>query len=131
MVGEQSVTTGQSVMSEAELDQLFVAFRQAFSARDRDGLVALWSPDIRVWHSADDRSKNRDEYLEFIAALPKRDVEFVDIRREYFVNGFVQQHRAQMRFPDGNVASSSICLIFRAVNGVISRIDEYIAVKQM
>lgn len=114
-------------MTEAEISEVFVAFRRAFRDRDTVGLVATWTPDVRVWHSADPREKDRDEYLAFIAELPRRNVEFVDVRREYFRNGFVQQQIVEFDLPDGGQYRSQLCLVVKMQNGRISRIDEYSA----
>lgn len=112
-------------MTEPEISAVFAAFRRAFAERDTAGLLATWTSDVRVWHSADPRAKDRDEYLTFIAELPRRSVEFLDVRRDYFHNGFVQQQIVVLDLPDGTQHRSQMCLVVKMRDGRISRIDEY------
>ncbi|WP_236792292.1 nuclear transport factor 2 family protein [Amycolatopsis sp. GM8] len=124
--GADTLLASVPAMSEGEIDELFQAFVHAFGQRDLAVLASLWTPDIRAWHSVDCHAKDRDEYLAFIANLPKRETRFVDPRRTYFHNGFVQQHIVEIIPPDGPVDRNYICLVMRMENGLISRIDEYI-----
>jgi len=112
-------------MTEQEMVAVYEAFVGAFRARDKDRLLAVLTPDIRVWHAADRRTKNLDEYLELIFGLPRTAPRFVDIRREYFRNGFVQQNTVETAAEDGQVRAAEMCLVFRMRDGRISHIDEY------
>ncbi len=116
-----------ALMSESELAEVFACFRRYFAARDFDGLLSVWTPDLEVWHSVDCRVKDRDEYLEFIAKLPVRTPRFVDVRRDYFANGFVQQQTVEITQADGRVDKTVMCLVVKMEDGRISRIDEYVA----
>lgn len=112
-------------MTEQEMADVYEAFVSAFRARDKDGLLAVLTPDIRVWHAADRRAKNLDEYLDLIFGLPRTVPQFTDIQREYFRNGFVQQNTVKTAAHDGQVSAAEMCLVFRMRDGRISCIDEY------
>lgn len=125
--------TGESVvgrrMSSEEIDETFLAFVQAFRSRDREALFAICTPEVQVWHSADRRVKDREEYFAFVCSLKPRNSRFLDVRREYFENGFVQQNLVETTAANGTIEIGEMCLVFKMEHGRISRIDEYSTVQ--
>jgi ketosteroid isomerase-like protein len=121
-----AAVTEDRAMTEQEMADLYDAFIAAFRSRDRAALAAVLTENVQVWHGADGKRKDFEEYLALILALPpSRAPRFVDIRRDYFRNGFVQQNGLELADADGAVSTREMCLVFRMRDGRIRSIDEY------
>ncbi len=71
-------------------DRLFAAITDG----DVDAVAALWSDDVTVWHTGDERDSDKTRALKvirwYVGATTYRHYEVLD--RQVFNGGFVQQH---------------------------------------
>lgn len=109
---------------EEVADRLFAAIADS----DIAAVEALWAPQVRVWHSGDDRDNDRTRALRviswFIGRTVKRRYEVLD--RRFFDGGFVQQHVLHATGTGGEVVAMRVCIVILVGDdGLITRIDEY------
>lgn len=110
------------------------ALSLAVASRDIDAVAALYHPDLVVWHSYDNAEQTRSENLESLGTFLSMAVEvrYDDIRRQRTETGFLQQHTLAARLPDGSVlAPRPVCLVVTLSEGLIVRLDEYIAPRRV
>jgi len=94
----------------------------------------LWADDVTVWHSGDERDNDRVRALKvikwFIGTTDTRGYEILD--RQFFENGFVQQHILRAGRSDGTSIEMRVCIVIKlGSRGLITRIDEYFDPKEM
>ncbi|MBB3753874.1 ketosteroid isomerase-like protein [Mycolicibacterium sp. BK634] len=105
-------------------DQLFAAI----AGGDVAAVTALWSEDVAVWHSGDDRDNDKRRALKvirwYVGATTYRHYEVLD--RQVFDGGFVQQHLLHSTTNSGEDVALRVCLVVKiGDDGLIRRIDEY------
>jgi ketosteroid isomerase-like protein len=105
-------------------DQLFAAI----SGGDIDAVTALWSDDVTVWHSGDERDNDKARALKvirwYVGATTYRHYEVLD--RQVFDSGFVQQHLLHSTTNSSEDVTMRVCLVVKiGDDGLIQRIDEY------
>ncbi|EHB58924.1 hypothetical protein MycrhDRAFT_1360 [Mycolicibacterium rhodesiae JS60] len=105
-------------------DQLFAAISEG----DIDTVTALWSDDVTVWHSGDERDNDKARALKvirwYVGATTYRHYEVLD--RQVFDGGFVQQHLLHSTTTGGENVTTRVCLVVKlGEDGLIRRIDEY------
>jgi ketosteroid isomerase-like protein len=105
-------------------DRLFAAME----AGDIDTVAAMWSDDVRVWHTADGRTRDKERGLKvvnwFVSATTDRHYEVVS--RQIFEGGFVQQHVLSGTARDGRPYSMDVAMVIRVgADGLITSIHEY------
>jgi ketosteroid isomerase-like protein len=106
-------------------DRLFASI----SAGDTEAVAALWSDDVAVWHSGDERDNDKTRALKvirwYVGATTYRHYEVLD--RQVFDGGFVQQHILHSRTGRGEDVALRVCLVVKiGDDGLIRRIDEYL-----
>jgi ketosteroid isomerase-like protein len=114
---------GYAVTSVA--DRLF----SAIEAGDVDGVAAMWSDDVTVWHAGDKRRSEKAQAMRviewFVSATADRHYDVLD--RRFFDGGFVQQHVLHGTTRDGTPYSLRVgIIIVVGRDGMITRIDEYL-----
>jgi ketosteroid isomerase-like protein len=106
-------------------DRLF----SSIEAGDVDAVAALWSDDVSVWHTGDERPSEKPRAMRviewFVSATADRHYEILD--RRAFDGGFVQQHILSGTARNGTPYSLRVGIIIRVgADGQITRIDEYL-----
>lgn len=104
------------------------ALDEATRNRDPIALRALYADDALVWHAATNREQSVEENVSMLAALyaEMAELRYVDVRRSFIEDGFVQQHRLVAKYKDGTAMPDvHACAVIRVRNGKIVRIDEY------
>lgn len=106
-------------------DQLFAAIADG----DADAVTALWSDDVTVWHTGDERDNDKARALKvirwYVGATSYRRYEVLD--RQVFDGGFVQQHILHCTNLGGEQLALRVCLVVKiGDDGLIRRIDEYL-----
>ncbi|MCW2551146.1 MAG: ketosteroid isomerase [Mycobacterium sp.] len=118
-------------MPKAASDVLSDVANGLFGAIERGDYAAvenLWADDIAVWHSGDEADNDRVRALKvirwFINTTTDRRYEVLD--RQFFENGFVQQHVLRAEPSRGASITLRVCIVIKVdAAGLISRIDEY------
>ena len=105
---------------EASVDRFF----RAAEARDFDAFRAGFAEGALIFQNGDPLS------LEELVAFAERGTEsvrYVDVRRVVSGDAVVEQHRAEIVFPNGTPFSSrDLCVVFRFDDeGRFMRVDEY------
>jgi len=105
-------------------DRLF----DAITNSDIAMVEQLFSPDVAVWHSGDDRDNDHARSVRIIAwfvnATIDRRYEILD--RQIFDDGFVQQHILHADGRTGASIAMRVCIVIKlGTDGLITRIDEY------
>lgn len=104
------------------------ALDEATRNRDPVALRALYADDAIVWHAATNREQSVEENVAMLTALYSEmaELQYIDVRRSFIEDGFVQQHRLVAKYKDGTTMPDvHACAIVRIGNGKIVRIDEY------
>ncbi|APE16042.1 nuclear transport factor 2 family protein [Mycolicibacterium pallens] len=106
-------------------DRLFAAITDG----DVDAVAALWSDDVTVWHTGDERDSDKTRALKvirwYVGATTYRHYEVLD--RQVFDGGFVQQHILHCTSIRGEDVALRVCLVVKiGDDGLIRRIDEYL-----
>jgi len=117
------MTTEGQVLQAA--DRLFAAI----TAGDVEAVAALWSDDVTVWHTGDERDSEKARALKvirwYVRATTYRHYEVLD--RQVFDGGFVQQHILHCTSVGGENVALRVCLVVKiGDDGLIRRIDEYL-----
>ena len=115
-------------MTPEEIDRFASRFFAAIERGDIDAVARCYSPDIVVWHSPGAGEQNRDENLALLTTLSKRCSEwrYAEIRREFFSDGFMQQHVLRARNARGEPVEIPVCIVIRLRDAAIVRIEEYL-----
>jgi hypothetical protein len=105
-------------------DRLFTAIEQSNVAT----LDRIFNDDIAVWRVGARRDNDKERALKVLHWLiditAERHYEILD--RQFFSNGFVQQHILHATGHSGGSIALRVCIVIKlGVNGLISRIDEY------
>lgn len=115
-------------MSDHDYLALADRFLGAIEAGDIDTVRECYASDARIWHNSDGLEQTVDENLRVLKwmarTLPKRHYRVV--RREALSDGFLQQHVLEGELPDGSLWTLDACVIVRAKDGKIVRLDEYL-----
>ncbi len=117
-----SATEVSAVLGVA--DRLFGAIEDS----DVTGVEQLFSPDIAVRKTGDDRDNDRRRSVRiigwFIDSTTDRRYEILD--RQVFDGGFVQQHILHAHGHNGALVAMRVCIVIKVgTDGLITRIDEY------
>jgi ketosteroid isomerase-like protein len=114
----------QADTDSAVADRLFGAIERG----DIDLVAELFSPNVAVWHSGDDRDSDHTRSVKIInwltATTADRRYEILD--RQLFDGGFVQQHVLHATAHTGASIAMRVCIVIKVGrDGLISRVDEY------
>lgn len=108
-----------------ELAERFVS---AIQRGDTETVRACYAPDAKLWHNSDGIEQTVDQNMKvldwFIRTLPDRYYRVQ--RREALTDGFLQQHVLEATLPNGAKWAMDACVVVRAENGKITRLDEYL-----
>jgi ketosteroid isomerase-like protein len=115
-------------MTESEILALAERFMAAVETGDMEAARTCYAPDARIWHNNDGVEQTVEQNLKVLGwvarKLPGR--RYVVSRREVLSDGFMQQHVLEANLPDGTAWSMPACVIVRAKDGRITRLDEYL-----
>jgi ketosteroid isomerase-like protein len=105
-------------------DRLFAAIEKG----DVDGVAALYTDDVVIWHNFDGISQPRDANLVVLAWMANNvdNLRYEEVQRHAIDGGFVQQHVLRGTTKKGAELEVPSCLIVRVDDGRIARIDEYL-----
>lgn len=105
---------------EARVDRFF----RAAEERDFAAFRAGFAEDAEIFQNGE--ALTLDELVAF-AEQGTRSVRYVDVRRIVTRDAVVEQHRAEIVFPDGTpYASRDLCVVFRFdADGRFTRVEEY------
>ena len=105
---------------EASVDRFF----RAAEARDFEAFRAGFAEGAAIFQNGD--ALSLDELVAF-AEHGTRSVRYVDVRRTVAKDAVVEQHRAEIVFPNGSdYTSRDICVVFRFdEDGRFERVEEY------
>ena len=111
---------------DAVADRFWAALDQGYM----DEVMACCLPSITTWHNFDQKFQNFAEtqasLSDFVAKSKLRNTR--DIQREYFPDGFVQEHILEVQFKsDAPPIAWHVCVLMRFKDGKISTLREYIA----
>ncbi|RIA37952.1 ketosteroid isomerase-like protein [Hephaestia caeni] len=114
-----------TVQTEAIANRFFAAVE----AGDLDAVVAMYAPDVRIWHSRDEADTDIEQSKEllqlFFSRVSNRRYEVV--RRHVFDGGFVQEHVTHGTMADGSAMRLPVCFLCHLdATGRITRIAEYL-----
>lgn len=120
--------TDDEPMTSAELDDLAEGMFGAIERGDVAALAALWSENVTVWRLGGGRERDKPRALKviewFVDTTADRRYEVLD--RQVFDGGFVQQHIVHATTGTGAPLAFRACLVVRAADGLVTRIDEYL-----
>ena len=121
-----SVLPQQNLRSTvAELaDRLFAAIESG----DAETVEKMWHDDVLVWKSAEPEDQVKTRALRvifwFMGTTTERRYEILD--RQFFDDGFVQQHILHATGRKGGSIALRACIVIKVgANGLITKIDEY------
>ena len=105
-------------------DQLFAAIERG----DADTVEKMWDDDVLVWKSAEPEDQVKTRALRvifwFMGTTTERRYEILD--RQFFDDGFVQQHILHATSRKGGSIALRVCIVIKVgANGLITKIDEY------
>jgi ketosteroid isomerase-like protein len=115
-------------MSDADsMRRLADRFVAAVESSDAQALDAIYARDAVIWRNYDRRAQPRDENIAGITEFPRlfKSFRYVDVRREFFPGGFVQQHVCKGVKANGDPFEVPVCMVIAVSGGRIARIDEY------
>jgi ketosteroid isomerase-like protein len=106
-------------------DRLF----SSIEAGDVATVAAMWSDNVSVWHTGDERPNEKARAMRviewFVSATADRHYDILD--RRFFPRGFAQQHVLAGTTHSGAPYSLRVGIIIQVgPDGLISRIDEYL-----
>jgi ketosteroid isomerase-like protein len=105
-------------------DRLF----DAIANSDIAMVEQLFSSEVAVWHTGDDRDNDRARSVRIIAWLVNTttDRRYEVLDRQFFDGGLVQQHVLHANARTGASIAMRMCIVIKlGPDGLISRIDEY------
>jgi ketosteroid isomerase-like protein len=105
-------------------DRLFAAIESG----DADTVEKMWDDDVLVWKSAEPEDQVKTRALRvifwFMGTTTERRYEILD--RQFFDDGFVQQHILHATSRKGGSIALRVCIVIKVgANGLITKIDEY------
>lgn len=115
-------------MKAKQIENVANRFFVAVENGDLDSVVANYHPDVRIWHSRDeadtDIEQNKELLSSFFEMVSERKYEIV--RRQYFDDGFVQEHIVHGIMQDGSSFRLPVGFLCHVdEQGLIRRIAEY------
>ena len=102
-----------------------------FDASERSDIATveqLFSPEVAVWKSGDDRPSGRERSVRIIAWFVNSTVgrRYEILERQLFDGGFVQQHILHADGRTGASIAMRVCIVIKiGTDGLITHIDEY------
>jgi hypothetical protein len=102
-------------------------FFALIESRQFDGISTLVAPDVRVKQNGNPEY-GLDGLMAFVAGLENEGVrvQYSDVRRSVGDGFAVEQHVVTLTRPDGESASTDVCVVLRFDDeGRIVRLDEY------
>jgi ketosteroid isomerase-like protein len=105
-------------------DRLFAAIEIG----DADTVEKMWDDDVLVWKSAEPEDQVKARALRvifwFMETTTERRYEILD--RQFFDDGFVQQHILHATSRKGGSIALRVCIVIKlGADGLITKIDEY------
>ncbi len=113
---------------DAEMLALRDRFFAAVTAGDLDGVRACYAPEALIWHNTDGLAQSADENLRVLGWIAENVKEFryEDVRYQPTATGFVEQHLVCGTSPSGTPFAIPACIVCTVVDGLVTRVDEYL-----
>jgi ketosteroid isomerase-like protein len=101
-------------------------FMAAVNSGDGERLRAVYSPDVRIWHTFDGLEQDREQNIRTLLWMFAHvsGVRYEEIRVSATEDGFVQQH--VMRGDDPAFEAPCMLRVRCAPDGRITRLEEYV-----
>jgi hypothetical protein len=115
-------------MSPSEIDRLAESLFRAFEDNDADTIASLCEPEARFSQNGNSPTPITD-LLPGFARLSERigHHKYIDVSREVFASGFVEEHRAVSTLPDGSPMDKWACVVGRVgPSGKLVELHEYV-----
>jgi len=114
-------------MNAESMERLANRFFSAIEAVDCEALDAIYTRDAVVWHNYDNVEQPRDENIAMLSKFPTmfKSFKYVNIRRAFFKDGFVQQHVVRGVKANGMPFEVPNCMVVTVRGEQIARIDDY------
>lgn len=103
-------------------------FFAAVTSGDIDAVRACYAPGAVIWHNTDGVSQSVDENLRVLRWIAQnvRDFRYEDVRCQPTPTGFVEQHMTCGASPSGKEFAIPACIVCTVVDGLVTRLDEYL-----
>jgi ketosteroid isomerase-like protein len=100
----------------------------AIEAGDFDGFLACYAPGAVIWHNNDNLEQEPATVVKVLGWLRKRvnGLRYEELRVQPTPTGYVEQHVLRGIGRDGSAFEVPACLVVTVVDGLITRLDEYI-----
>ena|SRR5580765_352757 len=100
----------------------------AIEAGDFDGFLACYAPGAVIWHNNDNLEQDPATVVKILGWLRKRvdGLRYEEMRVQPTPSGYVEQHVLRGTLRDGSTLEVPACLVVTVVDGLITRLDEYI-----
>jgi ketosteroid isomerase-like protein len=100
----------------------------AIEAGDFDGFLACYAPGAVIWHNNDNLEQDPATVVKVLGWLRKRvsGLRYEELRVQPTPTGYVEQHVLRGTGRDGSAFEVPACLVVTVVDGLITRLDEYI-----
>ena len=119
-------------ITSSQIDDLAERLFRAFEANDADVIASLCEPDAQFRQNAGPVA-TMAEVIPGLAKLHERigHHRYVDVQREVFADGFVEEHRAVSTLPDGTPMDILACVVGRVgPSGKLVELHEYLDTAQ-
>ncbi|WP_373077494.1 nuclear transport factor 2 family protein [Zhongshania sp.] len=119
-----------SEQTQAILDAVADRFWTALDKGNMDEVMACCLPSATTWHNFDQKLQDFAETKASLSGFVENSISrhTRDIQREYFSDGFVQEHILEVQFkPESPKVAWHICVLMRFKDGKINSLREYIA----
>ena len=89
---------------------------------------ACYSTDALIWHNTDGVAQSVDENLRVLGWIARnvKDFRYEDVRYQPTATGFVEQHVTCGTSPGGTPFAIPACIVCTVVDGLVTRVDEYL-----
>jgi uncharacterized protein len=100
----------------------------AIEAGDFDAFLACYAPGAVIWHNNDNVEQSPTTVVKVLGWLRKRvdGLRYEELRVQPTPSGYVEQHVLRGTARDGSALEVPACLVVTVVDGLITRLDEYI-----
>tara|TARA_R110001592_G_scaffold260403_1_gene524933 strand:- start:29548 stop:29931 length:384 start_codon:yes stop_codon:yes gene_type:complete len=119
-----------SEQTKETLDAVANRFWTALDQGNMDEVMSCCLPSVTTWHNFDQKFQNFAETKASLSSFVENSISrnTRDIQREYFPDGFVQEHILEVQFKaDAPKIAWHVCVLMRFKDGKLSTLREYIA----
>jgi ketosteroid isomerase-like protein len=100
----------------------------AIEAGDFETFLACYAPGAVIWHNNDNLEQDPATVVKVLGWLRKRvdGLRYEELRVQPTPSGYVEQHVLRGTMRDGSTLEVPACLVVTVVDGLITRLDEYL-----